>query len=585
MNIIHTISDNYLNDDNKNLIDNTTLYITTTWYKNQKIKELLTFNRINFGWLLEVDLHTNLIDTITTFLLLLKIKENRNPKLVIISNDLLEMAQIIFLHSKINVLETTKIKQRFYSDFFPVKYNIGSVSINLVIPRKYFFTLRKYYEKLFIPFVNKLFAKRTYKNDSIILLEFNPAQYDEFLRCLSEKNRNVFLLNRRRVAIWNFKSFNIVRKTRCIPITYEQFLDKSDKREIKILISDIMKKLDLLLSDQKLLADIFSICNYSFWNYLGKYFKDFCKERFEEAIYEMFASRKLLATLKPSLILHFYEVTLQEKILINEARKQNIDSILIQHGTPPVLFPNLAKLNPIQGSFPLYNDKKMAVWSNLVKEYTLKNGMKEENIIVAGSLRHDSYFKMKTNTNYKKGIILVALGQMSALNVDVASIANYERYEKCLEIICKTLKKITDRKKVAKLHPGPMHFNTVIVEPVIRSIDPSINIVVEADLGKLISSADVVITLGFTTFILDSNIFQKPVMTIVYDPLDFLSMSGGASETFKHTEDVKFEKYLNDLLTDNKTREENIKKGTEFVNAYLVNHGCASEYLAKKITE
>ncbi|MGH2612578.1 MAG: hypothetical protein ACRDFB_05960, partial [Rhabdochlamydiaceae bacterium] len=311
---------------------------------------------------------------------------------------------------------------------------------------------------------------------------------------------------------------------------------------------------------------------------------NFCKERFEEAIYEMIASRKLLTNLKPSLILHFYEVALQEKILINEARKQNIDSILVQHGTPPVAFPDLPKLNPVQGTLPLYPDKKLVVWSNLVKEYALKNGVREENIIVSGSLRHDSYFKMKKDVMNKKRIILVALGQISSLNADIGSIANFERYEKCLEVICKALKKITDRKKIAKLHPGPMHFNTVIVEPVIHAMDPSIKIIVDTDLPKLINSADVIITLGFTTFILDSNIFQKPIITLVYDPQDFLNMSGGASKVFDLADDVEFEKYLNDLLTNNKIREENIKRGTEFVNTYLINHGHASEYLAKKIT-
>ncbi|MGI0060964.1 MAG: hypothetical protein ACREBA_00760, partial [Nitrosotalea sp.] len=298
----------------------------------------------------------------------------------------------------------------------------------------------------------------------------------------------------------------------------------------------------------------------------------------------MIASRKLLTNLKPSLILHFYEVALQEKILIFEARKQNIPSILIQHGTPFLSYPDFHLLNSILGILPLYQDKKIACWGSMVKDYAMKQGMDENNVIVSGSIKHDDMFRMKQKQYEKKGTILIALGQLTSFKLESQSITTYERYEKCLRIICNALKKIPGRKKIAKLHPGEMVFRTVAVEPIIREIDPSIDIVVDADLGKLLQSADVIISIGLTTVLLEANIFEKPTITLVADRLEFLSiLSNGYTELFTDEEEDRFQKFLIDILADDKLRNEQIKKGLNFVSAYMANPGRASEYLVQKI--
>lgn len=583
LNIKHDSYENYLSETDKQSVDDAVLNITTNWYKNKKIQEHLTLNEINLGWLLVQEFFPHFLTIITNFVTLLKINEKENPATIIISNDLMEMATIAFPNSKIQVLEE-KNTQLFTFDVYSIKYNIGHVPLTIRIPRRYFFALRNHYEKLFISIFNKIYSKIDRRKKSILLVDFNPAREDEFLKYLSKKNKNIILLNRRRVAIWNFKSFKVVRKTKCIPVTYESFLEKSDKKEIDHMVHDMKLNLDSLLSDNGLFSEIFSIDGHSFWNYMRKYFKNYCLDRFEEAIYEMVGSKKLLSEIKPYVILHFYAAALQEKILIHEAKKQNISTILVQHGTPHLSLPGWPKLNPITSTLPLY-DEKIAVWGNVVKEYAIKNGMKEDDIIVSGSIRHDGYFAKK-NSSSDEGTILIALMPFVIIYTDDQTLSAYDRYEESLKIICNAVKKINNRKKIAKLHPADMVFNTVYVEPIIRSIDPSIQIIVDADLSQLIPSASVVITLGLTTFILDSNIFKRPTMSIIYNQGEYMSrLSNGYSKLFFHSDSVGFEKYLNEILTDDKIRQENVKKGTEFVNSYLANHGTASEYLAKKITE
>jgi hypothetical protein len=582
--IYHLPFENYLDKNDFKMIDDATFKINTSWHKNKKIQDTLTFDEINFGWLLEQEFFLFLLATITTFTSLIKIRDKeKNLKKIIVSNVLLDMSKTIFSGYEINTLDNeNQESQNFTFDIYPIKYNIGSFPLTIRIPRKYFFILQKIYDKSFIPLFQKLFSNPKKNISSVLLLDFNSSKEDEFLECLSKKNTNIFMLNRRRSAIWNLKSFSTVKNTNSIPITYEQFLNSQDKTKIEILINDMKIKLDSLLSDYALFSKIFSINGNSFWPHIQNYFKNFCLDRFSEAIYEMIGSRKLLSQINPSVILHYFGIALQEKIIIHEAKKQNISSTMIQHGAPFIFFPRPAKLNPFAASIlPIY-DEKMAVWGSVMKEYALDNGMNEDSIIVSGSTRHDSYFK--ANSHNDKGIILVALLPYYFKSSIDQSIDSFKKYEESLKIICNTLKKITDRKKIIKLHPTDMKFLSIPVELIIRNIDPSIQIVVDADLSKLIPSADIVITLGLTTFILDSNVFHKPTVTLLYDHEEFVSkLSHGYSELFKNHEAKKFELYIQNILVNEKLRNENIEKGSDFLYSYLSNHGNASEYLANKV--
>jgi len=583
--IKHVPFENYLNKNDFKIIDDTTFKINTTWHKNEKIQNSLTFDKINFGWLLEQELYFFLLITITNFISIIKIRDKETTlKKIIISNELLELAKIIFSDCKIEILENKNQEtQHFGFDAYAIKYNIGSFPLTIRIPRKYFFVLQKIYEKSFIPFFQKLFSKPKKDFSSVLLIDFNPAREDEFLRCLAKKDMNVFLLNRRRSAIWNFKSFLTVKNTNSIPITYEQFLNAQDKTEIETLIKDMKTKLNSLLSDYKLFSEIFAISDHSFWPHIQNYFKNYCLDRFSEAIHELIGSRKLLSKIDPSIILHFFGVALQEKIIIHEAKKQNISSIMLQHGAPSISLPGWAEFNPMSGTLPIH-DEKMAVWGNMMKEYALTNGMKEDDVIVSGSIRHDPYFKENYSIT-ENGVILVALMPYFFKLAEDQSITSFEKYEESLKIICNVLKKIKDRKKIIKLHPTDMTFNSIFIEPIIRSIDPSIQIVVEADLTKLIPSADLVITQGLTTFILDSNIFHKPTVTLTYNHEEFLSkLCHGYSKLFENYDYEKFEEYVHNLLVDEKIRNENIRKGTEFLHSYLSNCGNSSEFLANKIS-
>ena len=109
LHVNHTPYENYLNENDFKIIDANTFKINLTWHKNKKTQNNLTLNEINFGWLLEQEFYFYLLTTITNFVSLIKIREKMcNQKQVIISNELLEMAKIIFPNCKIGLLEKKK---------------------------------------------------------------------------------------------------------------------------------------------------------------------------------------------------------------------------------------------------------------------------------------------------------------------------------------------------------------------------------------------------------------------------------------------------------------------------------------------
>jgi len=117
----------------------------------------------------------------------------------------------------------------------------------------------------------------------------------------------------------------------------------------------------------------------------------------------------------------------------------------------------------------------------------------------------------------------------------------------------------------------------------IKKIDPSIEFKTDLDPQKILTSADVVITIHSTTFILDSNLLKVPVLTVLFDPqfVDGIS-EVGYTKLFNMNELNEFSTHLDSLLNNKNIREEEIKKGLQFVDSYFNNPGTSSKEIVKK---
>lgn len=573
--IDHKTVDNFLCENDFNQIDLKSLEICKIWYKDKKIKTFLTYDEINLGWLLEFELYFFLLEKIKILYVLNKICISENPTKIFVTPNLSKFSEKIFPKIKHNVFQNSIYdKQIFRTDSYLIKYNLGPIHISFSLKRNYFFFLRKLYEIIVIPFFNLLF-RRSVKKNSILLLDFNPVLYQTFFNKLKKLPKNPIIVNRRRQVIFDFNSFKIIKNSSFFIGTFEKFLKKQTKNQIKHNYQNILNQIDTKISND-FLNKYFIVDNINFGELIRDEFLELCKTRFKEAIYEIYASRDFLTKTTPKLILHHYAASLQEKIIITQARKFGTLDINFQHGCSPYSIDNWNSLNLFFGHYPIFPESKLLVWGDFSKNYAISVNFPKENILTCGSPRYDDFFKMKKIDHKISGSIILALGAISQINSKAQKIEVYENFEKLLGSVCTILSKI-NRPKIVKLHPNVSDYKSINPISIIKEIDPTIQIVSDMEVGNLLNSSDVVITLQPSTLILEANIFEKPVITLLADSQFKKSIDDeGISKIFNLSNLNEFENYLFKMLKNSSLRKEQIKKGNMFVDLYLRNQGNSS---------
>ena len=86
-----------------------------------------------------------------------------------------------------------------------------SKPISIYISKKTYSKIKNIYENTLCNLFN-LWFNITGQKKGFLLLEFNPATYQQFLMSLDKTNKPIILLNRRRSAIWNKESLKIIKK-------------------------------------------------------------------------------------------------------------------------------------------------------------------------------------------------------------------------------------------------------------------------------------------------------------------------------------------------------------------------------------
>ena len=156
---------------------------------------------------------------------------------------------------------------------------------------------------------------------------------------------------------------------------------------------------------------------------------------------------------------------------------------------------------------------------------------------------------------------------------------NVDYTEDAIRKICDVIKKSYNKKIIVKLHPGHVSYD---IKPLIHEIDPTIKIYQNENIADLLEKCDVMISLNFSTVILDALIAQKPTMVFLPEEQGFEDEIPLKKGAVLYTSNIdQFEKIINDLISNKKIRNELIHKGNDFVNEYFINKGNASNELAK----
>ncbi len=214
--INHTFVEEYLSKNDEELLDNKTIELTTGWYLHPEIKELINFNKINLGHLLEIEIIWYFFQFLKRNLGIKRVLEKENPDEVFtsfLSGSALQICKDKKI--KLNAQKSTKNSSLFF-DSIEIPIKIKGKIIPLKISRKNFSKIRKLVATIINVLYNFKPKEKELKNKkTVLLLDFNPVQYEKLLKLLSNSEKNIILLNQRRPAIWNYSSLQIVKKSKC----------------------------------------------------------------------------------------------------------------------------------------------------------------------------------------------------------------------------------------------------------------------------------------------------------------------------------------------------------------------------------
>ena len=575
--ITHEIADNSLLEKDLKQIDDFTLHFIQNWIP-QKLQKEFSVNDIFLPDLIEHELFFYLLPIFSTAIILKKIIDKEKPSKII---DLTQFSQFTetLVENKNQIIKFFPIdKKSFYHDKISVNFSLMKIPMNLQISRNTFQNIKKITSKLTDKFLDANIKEITKKN--ILLVNFDPIQYEILLKELKKQEIDLILYNPRKPPITNLKSFNIIKDSACKIFNMydiEKFLDS----EIQIQQEKIKKSLEILFSETKYFENLFKSFHIQFWDSIKISLKKICMEKFNESVKNIIVLTNFFKNYNISLILQWAEVGQEEKECMYVGKSFNVKSFMLQHGrflTPK----KWTKISNFTGHFP---QKRISdgqfVWGQLTKEFGLSQDYENKNIILSGSPRHDKFFNSTPKSLQSNKILLATTGAMR-LSADTCTTNSQLKHDKFIHEICNIIKKIPNKELLVRSHPSPIL--TENLKNLIKNIEPKLQLVNNVNLIKLIQNSELVITFNNSTICLDAIALNKPVISLQTDDwsLDEEIVRNNGILSINNIEDC--EMYIKKILFDVNFRKTTLKNSKLFLDNYLVNQGTASKSLAKLIS-
>jgi len=571
----HTFVEEYFSKDDEELLDEKTVELTTGWHQHPEIKKLLEFNKINLGSLLQIEIIWYFFQYLKRSLGIKRIIEKENPEEI--STSFLSECSFQICKDKNIKLITKKSteKSSLFFDHIEIPIQIKGKVIPLKISRKNFLKAKKILAFVintlynFKPKIKELKTKKV-----ILLLDFNPIQYDKLLKLSSDSRNNIILLNQRRPAIWNYNSLQILKKSKCKIVDLNDFEDRELLENIEKEKIILKKQLEKVWEKDEIFQKIFSIEGCSFWSAIKESFSDLTTNRFIETIERFFLLNKLFDKIDIGCILEWAHVGLEDRLIISIANKREIPNMFLQHGLY-IQNKKFDKYLPILPILPSEKSKHV-VWGKIMKEHILNYKINKNDIIELGSPRHDKFFEENSKL-HKTNIVLLAANGLFHNNCSGSDTRSLIKIESFAKKIIEIMKKYPEKKLIVKLHPGKVSYD---IKPLIKEINPSIQIFQNEDIIELLKKCDSVISLNYSTIIVDAMIFNIPSLVILPEEQNFEEEIPLKNKAVLYVKDINnLESSMNDLLFNNLVRENIIKKGEDFIKEYITNRGNASQKL------
>ena len=573
--INHEMIEDLISVDDEVIIDKKSFQMATEWNQIKEISELLTINELNLGELLNHEMTEYFTKHLKRIVGIKKIIEKEKPNKIICHS----LDPYIKLFNKQNKIQISSFEyklitnSRFDQIYIPV--TVLGKTYRIKISRKRFLQVKKNLNKSII-FILKLKPNYLKFNDWILLLDFSPVRYQHFFNTMSKNRKNILLLNQRRPAIWNLQSMSIIRRSKFGVMDLEFFTSREKEEIIQQLQKDIEENIEKIFKNNKFI-EFFKIDQYSFFNAISDDFFQIIIKRFKESIQKMVLVEELFNKCKITCVLEWGHVTMEEKIVLHISKQKKIPTLFLQHGIY-TLNKKFEKYINHLAILPSENSKT-AIWGEVAKNYLVEHNVNKNDFFITGSPRHDSYFKNISETQ-KPDLVLILANGFAHINYTGRDTRAFEYLENSVKEIIRVLKE-HNKEIIVKMHPGYSYYD---IRPLIKKIDPKIKIFHDQDIQSFLRICGTVISLNYSTTLLEAMILKKPTMLILPDDQKFEEELPVKRNATLYVDNIsKIEQELKNILTDYDTRQKLINEGNKFVNEYCSHKGLASKKLLEII--
>mgnify|MGYP006138200533 CR=1 FL=1 len=561
-------------------IENFSLKLATNWYNDKNIQQNLIFENLNLGTLIENELSSYFLKIIKRVYGIKKVLELENPD-KIFSYSLSDYLKIFEKKENLELISfKDSIDTELFFDKIRIPINLRFKKMRIKISRKNYFYLKKNIENFLYNLVNiKPKKKDLIEKESILLLDFHTKMYKDFFQSFVNPKYNILIFNQRKPVIWDLESLKIIKNSKCKVITRYDFENKEITKIIKKERKKMNENIQLILKNEKVLKDIFSFDGESFWNIIKKEFSEIIIERFIESVERLCLLKNMFEKIKIKHIVDWAHIGMEEKEISHFAKFDNIPVSCLQHGIM-TLNPLFEKYHPIMPVLPS-NNSRMLVWGKTMESYLLKHDVDKNKIKIVGSPRHDIYFKNDLTIKNSRNILITS-NLFFHHNFNGIHTDTFEKYTIFLEKILKNLKSRQDKTPIIKLHMSEQ-FD---IKPIIEKIDPNIPIYQDEDILPLIKSCDSMISLNYSTVLLDALILKKPTIVILPEKQNFEEEDIIKQEAVLPISELSdVESKLNNFLDNENFRNLLVENGERFIDNYFSYQQKSSKYLSEILLE
>ena len=576
--INHQTSDNYLSKNDLKIIQKTA-YSISEWYSSDVISKDISYKGVNLGSLVKAELINILVNYIKKFFELYKISNHFTDSTFIGSQT---CCKIMENFSK-KIIEfknsNTENFQPIPLDSIKIKMKIGTKnhSLEFGISNNLFKKLKSVSEKSSKFLLSKNNSIRE-SSKNILIIEFDPIKYQSFFEQMPKSNLNFLMYNQRRPAIWNIQSYNLIKKSGCLIQTKNSLSNANLIKTISNGKFQFEAKMTDLFSNESFFKSFFSIQGISFWPTFKEYFQEFFRKRALEFIEEIELAKKLMEKYHFSSILILSEVGSNERIALQLAHQKQIPVCLLQHGA---IYDTTGgyDMNVAQGAIPLKSDHYLC-WGKITEEYSKNLGIKSEKIHSVGSPIFDRV-KFDEQNSSKNDYVLLATSGPTQEDASDLTVEIIEKNMDAIKKVCYLATKY-NKKLIIKTHPSPDELDPSFIA---KQINSKIKVIKEGKISPLIQSCELLITIDFTTVILDAHILGKPVISLTVKDNQWGIPTAFKNNSCLVTDLEKFNDDLKNILNNEDFKNQLIINGVKSSKEYLSNQNNGSKKLIRFLEE